>query len=54
MIAGDCEGDASCRTGSAGDPAQPYKKKTILKFHPAKTVFDHLPLLAGIHNAPDE
>lgn len=49
MMAGFYEGDTSCRTSFVGD-----QKKNKLKFHPAKTVFDHLPLLAGIHNAPDE
>jgi len=49
MMAGFYKDDALYRTGSIGD-----QKKDKLKFHPAKTVFDHLPLLAGIHNAPDE
>ena len=54
MMAGFYEGDASCRIGSVGNLAQQDKKKTTLKFHPVKTVFDHLPLLACIHNAPGE
>ncbi len=54
MMAGVYEGATSCRTGCVGGLTQPDKKKTTLKFHPAKTVFDHLPLIAGIHNAPDK